>query len=127
MTLDRRFAARCCWRCLQFVQIATRLPLFSLGAQRAADPLALAPGPRARLASPRPALTRGLGSAHRRAILVAAAVLLAIPFVWVALKSDIDRKLPRMAVEVALKLSDPPAAVTLRRRTRPPPARWWSG
>src|SRR5215212_7418349 len=39
----------------------------------------------------------------------AAGALLAIPFVWVALKGDIDRKLPRMAVELALELSDPPA------------------
>jgi hypothetical protein len=93
-----------------FVQVATRLPLFSLGHNERLILLALACV----------ALLAGWGlddlrereawERHRRAILVTAGVLLAIPLVWVALKGDIDRKLPRMAVEVALKLSDPPAA-----------------
>jgi hypothetical protein len=93
-----------------FVQIATHLPLFSVGHNERLIVLVLAGL----------ALLAGWGlddllsgevlERHRRAILIAAGVLLAIPFVWVALRGDIDRHLPRKAVEVALKLANPPAA-----------------
>ena len=77
-----------------FVQIATRLPLFSLGHNERLILLALACLALLAGWGLDDLLSREAWERHRRAILVAAAVLLAIPFVWVALKSDIDRKLP---------------------------------
>jgi hypothetical protein len=92
-----------------FVQIATRLPLLSLGHNDRLILLVLAC--MALLAGwgfddlcSREALRR-----HRRAIALAGAVVLAIPLVMVVARGDVDRLVPRAAVKVALTLAEPPA------------------
>ena len=94
-----------------FLQIATRVPPFDIGHNDrliviVLACLALLAGwgldklcTRAAIRSPR-----------RRAVLIAAGTLLALPVVIVALRGDIDSLAPRAAVEVAFKLADPPPA-----------------
>jgi hypothetical protein len=91
-----------------FVQIATRLPLFSLGHNERLVLLVLACAALLAGWGLDDLLSREVWQRHRRAILIASGLLLALPFVWVALSGDIDQRLPRMAVEVALKISNPP-------------------
>ena len=74
-----------------FVQIATRLPLFSLGHNERLILLVLACLALLAGWGLDDLLSREAWQRHRRAIVIAAGVLLAIPFVWVALRGDIDR------------------------------------
>jgi hypothetical protein len=93
-----------------FLQIATRLPLLSLGHNDRLILLVLACVALLAGWGFDDLLSRDALQRHRRAIVLAAAVVLAIPLVWVLVRGDIDRRLPRAAVEVALRLDDPPGA-----------------
>jgi Bacterial membrane protein YfhO len=93
-----------------FLQIATRLPLLSLGHNDRLILLVLACLALLAGWGLDDLLSRDVLRERRRALVIAAAVVLAVPFVWVLASGDIDRWVPREAIEVALELAEPPAA-----------------
>jgi hypothetical protein len=91
-----------------FLQIATRLPVLSQGHNDRLMLLVLACLALLAGWGFDDLLSRAVLRRHGRALVIAATVLLAIPFVWVVARGDINRWLPRDALELALKLAEPP-------------------
>jgi hypothetical protein len=91
-----------------FLQIATRLPVLSLGHNDRLMLLVLTCVALLAGWGFDDLLSRDFPYRRVRALVITAAVLLLIPFVWVLARGDIDRWLPRNALEVALELAEPP-------------------
>jgi hypothetical protein len=91
-----------------FLQIATRLPLLSLGHNDRLMLLVLACLALLAGWGLDDLLARDAPARRRRALLACATLLLVVPFAWVLIRGDIDRWLPRDALEVAFELAEPP-------------------
>jgi Bacterial membrane protein YfhO len=91
-----------------FVQIATRLPLLSLGHNDRLILIVLACASLLAGWGLDDLRARDLPAGKRRAVLIAAALILVVPLLMVVARNDIDQLLPKTAIKVALHIASPP-------------------
>jgi hypothetical protein len=91
-----------------FVQIGTRLPLLSLGHNDRLILIVLACASLLAGWGLDDLRARDLPASKRRAVAIAAAVILLVPLLMVAARNDIDQLLPKTALKVAFQIASPP-------------------